>query len=91
MKKQYEKPMLAVERYELTQAIAGCSGIKITSSGIPGREDVLKDPDSTNAMKNWARINGFLEGGANCVIILNGRTDVDGVCYHTNANAAFVS
>ena len=92
MKRQYEKPMLAVEHYSLTQSITACSGIKIYSSAaVPGRDDVKKDPDATNAMLNWVRVNGFLEGGANCSITLNGYTDTDGVCYHTNLNAAFNS
>ena len=92
MKKSYEKPMLCVERYSLSQSIVACSGIKIySSSGTPGKSDVLKDPDSTYYMIDWANKGGFLADGAGCAIKLNGYTDRDGVCYHTNANAAFNS
>ena len=29
MKKTYEKPMVAIDRYKLSQAMAGCSAIKV--------------------------------------------------------------
>lgn len=91
MKKKYQKPIVCVEHYSLTQSIASCTGIKIRANGIPGRADVLADPDATNTMKNLARIGGFLEGGAGCVNNLSSYVDKDGVCYHTNINAAFNS
>lgn len=93
MKRQYEKPMLYVEHYSLTQSIASCGGtIKIySSSAVPGNSDVLNDPDATYYMIDWAKKGGFLSGGDGCAIKLNGYTDRDGVCYHTNSNAAFNS
>lgn len=85
MKKQYQKPLIAVEHYELTQAIASCS-IKI---GFLDNLCVLKDADSTPEMRNLAANNNFTTG--NCAKApISGSTE-DGICYHTNVNAAFNS
>ena len=86
MKKTYIKPLLAVEHYELTQTVASCTGMKI---GFSSSECVLKDPDSTNQMKDFAKIGFFL--GGSCTIFANGMSEKDGICYHTNTNAAFNS
>ncbi len=91
MKKPYEKPTLCVEDYKLTQAVSVCSGIKIFSENIPGNQDVKNDPDATNAMLDWVRIGGFLDGGLDCLVPLDGFVEDSGVCYHTNMNAAFTS
>lgn len=91
MKRRYEKPMLCIEHYALTQTIAACSGIKIKDGPGTGYEDVLNDPDATNTMKTMARRGGFLTTSDGCRISLVGTTDTDGVCYHTNINAAFNS
>lgn len=85
MKKPYEKPLLAVEQYSLTQSISACANIKINSVNSAC---VIADPDSTLAMRNLAHRNGFL--GSTCAMDLTGRT-YDGVCYHTNVNSAFTS
>ena len=79
--------MLAVEHYSLTQSISSCVGIKINHVDA---ECVLKDPDSTNKMKNWARRNGFLSNVDDCKIDMSGYQE-DGICYHTSINAAFTS
>ena len=85
MKKQYEKPMIAVEQYVLSQTIANCS--------IPiGSMDslcVIKDTDSTHQMKDLA-MKGYFSSGE-CAISANGMNESDGICYHTNANTAFNS
>lgn len=94
VKKSYVKPLLSIEYYALTQSIASCSGIKIASSTpgqMPSREDIIADPDTTNAMHNALRRGGFLGPDLGCRISMIGRTDTDGVCYHTNINAAFNS
>lgn len=94
MKRRYEKPMMAVEHYALTQTIAACSGIKITSSDsnrMPTQADILADPHVTSAMQNWIRRGGFLGLDLGCRVSIIGQTDSDGVCYHTNINAAFNS
>ena len=84
MKKQYIKPMIAVEYYELTQAIAACS-IKI---GFLDSECVKKDPESTPEMQKMAWSGWFIE---KCDVIAVGMEGTDGICYHTNANTAFNS
>ena len=86
MKKQYIKPMIAVEYYELTQSIATCA-IKI---GLTDSQCVLKDPDAPNSMKDFAAIGWFNEQPG-CGAIPEGMEDENGICYHTNVNAAFSS
>lgn len=85
MKKPYEKPMFAVEYYQLTQAIAAC----VTKIGFQDRGCVLRDDDSTPAMKNLAWEGYFVE--AICREAATGMDEHDKICYHTNANAAFSS
>lgn len=87
MKKPYEKPLLAVEHFALTQSISSCAGIKINSVDALC---VLKDPDSTNVMRNLAHRKGFLNPCGIDGKDLSGHM-YDGVCYHTNINAAFTS
>ena len=84
MKKPYQKPLLALEHYSLTQSISSCTGIKINSVDA---DCVLNDPDSTNMMVNWAHHQGFLDP---CIRDLSGY-NFDGICYPTSINAAFSS
>ena len=79
------KPLVSVERYELTQAIASCK----TKIGFLNSECVEKDPDATPQMKDFAAVGWFNEGycGESAV----GMDGYDSICYHTNANAAFNS
>ena len=82
--------MLAVEHYSLSQSIFSCVGIKINSVDS---QCVLDDPDSTNLMRNLAHRGGFL---GECVTDEDGGIDLsghryEGICYHTNVNAAFTS
>ena len=85
MKKKYVSPMVSLERYELTQTIAGCQ----TKIGFLDSECVIKDPDSTNKMKDLAYSDYFVEGS--CENYPIGMDEYDSICYHTNANAAFNS
>jgi hypothetical protein len=87
MKKPYQKPMLAIEYFSLTQSISACVGIKINAVDPAC---VLNDPDSPNDMKNWARRNGFLSNVDACTIDMSGYRN-DTMCYHTSINAAFTS
>ncbi len=84
MKKQYEKPMMRIDRYELTQSIAACS-IRISYTDS---QCVIKDPDAPAEQKYMAWDYWFSTGCSTKVIAGN---DYDGVCYHTNANAMFNS
>jgi len=85
VKKTYTKPLLAVEHYELTQTIASCA----TKIGFLDSECVLKDPDATPQMKDLASIGWFT--GGKCADAAEGMDGADGICYHTNINAAFNS
>lgn len=82
---------MAIERYELTQAIASCA-LKI---GFNDSTCVLKDADAQGlyGMLNLAA-SGFFTANAkgcdNCPSDSTGE-DEDGICYHTLANAAFTS
>ena len=84
MKKQYEKPTLAVVYYQLTQAIAAC----VTKIGFLDSACVKQDPDATNQMKNLAWEGYFMTG---CDQVPTDMDQNDSICYHTNASAAFNS
>lgn len=85
MKLVYEKPMMAVERYVLTQSIATC----VTKIGFLDTACVLKDDDSTNEMINLADQKSYFISG--CQKTPSENEGSNGICYHTNANAAFNS
>lgn len=86
MKLIYEKPMMAVERYELTQSIATC----VTKIGLLNSECVIKDPDAPGPMKDYAEYYGYFISGA-CDLSGEALGEYNGICYHTTANAAFSS
>ncbi|MDD6175792.1 MAG: hypothetical protein PUC59_08565, partial [Firmicutes bacterium] len=74
MKKQYEKPMLAVEYYMLSQSIAACA----TKIGFQNSECVIKDPDATNTMKDLASSDYFVEVA--CAAPPTGMDQYDSIC-----------
>lgn len=85
MKMKYQKPMVAVDRYELSQSIAGCN-IKVGStSGMC----FLKDPDVPNSMKSFAYYGWFADDACTYRVIAG--NNYDGFCYHTQANSALTS
>lgn len=86
MKKKYSTPVVAVEYYQLTQAIAACA----TKIGFSSSDCVKNDPDATNKMKDLAW-SGFFTDSDNCYNYPEGMDEFDSICYHTNANAAFNS
>lgn len=86
MKKEYVTPEIAIEHYEVTQAIASCA----TKIGFLSSECVIKDPDATNQMKDFAYI-GYFTDEDHCVNYFQGMDEFDSICYHTNASAAFSS
>lgn len=87
MKKHYEKPLVAIEYYELTQTIASCN----VNINLYGTSCVLTDPDSTNGMKDMAMKGYFISQGACTLVPEFGNTTSDGICYHTSINTAFTS
>ena len=87
MKRNYVTPMIAVEYYNLTQSIAACD----KKIGFWDRECVLNDADATPQMKAMADAFYFMAEG-NCIFQMQtGDDPFTGICYHTNANAAFNS
>lgn len=85
MKMKYEKPIVAVDRYELSQSIAGCS----ISVGATSRMCFLKTPGIPNAMKSFAYHGWFAD--SSCTYRVVAGTEYDGFCYHTQANSALTS
>lgn len=84
MKKPYNAPCIAVERFSLTQHIASCTAVKINSTDM---WCVISDSDASPAMVDLAFQNGFLSGS--CDIPVN---DGDaGFCYHVSTAMAFTS
>ncbi len=84
MKSTYEKPLLAVEYFAMTQSVASCD----TKIGSTDTACIVADGDATSQMKDLALGGFFIE---NCSISASGADENDGICYHTNANAAFKS
>lgn len=81
--KKYTKPMLMVERFQLSQALASCSALKINSMDI---NCVLTDSSVPDEMKNLALVGFFMQEGG-CP-----RQATDGaICYLTSTNMAFTS
>ncbi len=84
MKLKYEKPLIAVENYVLSQAIAAC----ITKIGFNDHECVFKDADTPHDYQRYAYLGYFLGG---CKTSFFGMPEDDKICYHTNANTMFTS
>ncbi len=87
MKLKYEKPMIAVENYELSQSIAACDN----RIGFTNSECVIKDPDATDHAKRLASTLGWFMEAGGCGLWSEGADGSDGICYNTNANAMFTS
>ena len=90
MKMKYIKPLVAVERYELSQAIAGCV-IKIGPNG--SRNCIRTDPDTPAVIRSRANDGYFAD--MSCIssepFMVTPGTQFDGICYHTSASAIFPS
>ncbi len=83
MKMKYEKPMVAVDHYKLSQAIAGCA-FKV---GHSDSMCYLTDPDVPSVIKSFAA-NGWFTAEGSCIIRAQAGQTYDGICYHTQANGA---
>ena len=93
MKKTYSKPIFAVERFELTQQIAGCSYLKINHNSAAC---VLNNTDANDfAVPGYYQsvyslaYQGYFWSG--CSKKPSQANDNDLICYHTSANMAFTS
>lgn len=86
MKKKYEKPLIAVENYVLSQAIASCS----TRIGFNSSACVFDDEDAPDGFRNLAGI-GYFTADGKCHFKPDTADVYDNICYHTSANAMFQS
>lgn len=84
MKRSYEKPLLFVERFELTQMLSSCNVL----IGLNNSQCVLDDTDSSLRMKSMAQYGVFLGG---CEIQRQGVDSEDGMCYIAASNMVFSS
>lgn len=86
MKKKYEKPLIAVENYVLSQAIASCS----TRIGFNSSPCVFDDEDAPDGFRNLAGI-GYFTADGKCYFKPKITDMFDSICYHTSANPMFQS
>lgn len=86
MKLKYEKPMVAVERYELSQSIASCA-IKMAVGGT--QYCLLFEDPVPKPIRDAAGLGYFAD--SDCDIQPNKGDTFDGICYHTSAGGAFIS
>ena len=90
MKMKYEKPMAAVDLYELSQSITACH-IKV---GLMRSDCFLNDSDVPAEMKAFAA-QGWFVNADHCEIYTVAGTTYDGMfdgmCFHTQANGALIS
>ena len=85
MKKKYERPVIEMERFQLTQQISSCGAIRIN---LANAECVLESASATDEMKNLAHVGFFMDG---CKLQATGMEDNDGISVMTNVNVAFSS
>lgn len=86
MKLKYEKPLIAVEQYALSQAIASCP----TQVGFNNNVCLASDEDVPVEIRDAAQYGLF--GDGRCELPAIGMGDnFDGVCYHTNVSLLFCS
>ena len=86
MKRQYHRPELLVERFELTQTLTNCS----VQIGFTNEACVLKDADSSNRMKAFA-LKGYFAADACTKYVTTEDAGEDGYCFHTSVNLVFSS
>ncbi len=95
MKMRYEKPVVAVDQFKLSQAIAGCA-IKV---GFTDSLCFLNSDAATVESKALAAVGYFIpdscgqwiQAGTTMDQFGNPSSSYDGPCYHTNANGAITS
>lgn len=85
MKKKYERPVIEMERFQLTQQISSCGAIKIN---LTNAACVQESASATDEMKRLAYAGFFMDG---CSLKATGMEDSDGFCVMTNVNVAFSS
>ena len=84
MKKVYEKPQILLENFALTQQIAKCNTVQISSTD---EMCVFRDPDATADMRRLAAQGMFNTG---CTVYYKQQSG-DGLCYFHNMHMVFTS
>ncbi len=85
MKKAYNKPIVLMESFGVTQMLTNCT-LKI---GFADAMCVLNDENSTHNMLNLAVFGTFTAN--ECAEYPQNTDNDEGVCYHTSVNLAFTS
>lgn len=85
MKKQYKRPVIEIESFQITQQISSCGALKIN---LTDEACVLASHSATEEMRRLALAGCFLDG---CVVPVAGMDVGDGYCVMTNVNVAFSS
>lgn len=88
MPKKYEKPAILVERFELTQHLASCSGIKINSLDY---NCVQRDSDSWNTPLFDLALSHTFMPNTICEQPPIDNDNDDGLCFFTSVSMAFTS
>ena len=86
MKKQYERPVIEMEDFQITQQITSCGSMKINALSA---ECVLESRFATAQMRRLALAGSFLDNS--CAKSVVGMDVGDGICVMTNVNVAFTS
>ena len=86
-KLKYEKPLIAVEQYALSQAIASCP----TQIGYNDYVCIATDDDVPPEMQSLAAVGAFGIGRCNDDWASMGLDEYEGVCYHKSVNFMFNS
>jgi hypothetical protein len=85
MKKKYERPIIEMECFQLTQQISSCGAVKIN---LTDDACVLASTSATDEMRRLAYAGFFMDG---CIMTATGMEYGDGICVMTNVNVAFSS
>ena len=94
MKKAYEKPAVAVEKFALSQQISACAYLKV---GLNSSSCVINNKDQGDKLiPGYGQLLGLAKVGyfwdpSGCQIMGSFAQDSDQICYHTLANLAFTS
>lgn len=92
MKKQYVSPVIEVEQFVLTQAIASChQSLIVPSQDTNCLLKLESNLEAVTVLQEYAHSGYFWEGFTGCEDwSLNVDSD-DGICYHTSMNLLFSS
>ena len=85
MKKQYKRPVIEIESFQVTQQISSCCALKIN---LTDAACVLTSNSATDEMHRLALAGCFMDG---CDFPVKDMDVGDGYCVMTNVNVAFSS